>query len=101
MFTLIVPKNEEGKQKCDIGIDDIENQLFFDLSVEEYEVLRENKVFEILNNKYGLWIDEGETESISANQLKETRNVIIPMRGAWSKAVDAAIGFKTCLITVF
>ena len=101
MFTLIVPKNEEGIINCETGRDDSGNESFYTLSKEEYNILRKNKVFDILNDKFDLWIDEGETEKVTSEQLKKAYNAITPVKGEWTKAVDEAIRAKTFLCLVF
>lgn len=101
MFTLITPKNQAGIDSYNKGIDDYENSELYNLSDAEYEQLRKHHVFDILNERFDLWIDEGESESISVDQLREAYDAITPAKGEWTKAVDASIRYGTCLFVVF
>ena len=74
-----------------------ENCIYYTLSRDEYETLRKHHVFDILNDRFDLWIDEGESETVSADQLKNAYTEVNLMKGEWMKAVDAAIKHNTCL----
>lgn len=100
-FLLIVPKNSNGIDSYNRGVNDETNQELFSLTRNEYEVLRRHHVFDILNDRFDLWIDEGESETITAQQLKEIHSSIILSKGSWQAAVDQAIEYNTCVYLVF
>ena len=98
---IFVPKNEKGKESHYWGKADSENLLRFDLSEDEYYKLFKHHVFEILNEKYDLWIDNGESETITAEQLKESYKEISLLKGVWLEAVNKAIEYGTCVFLDF
>ena len=100
-FMLIVPKNSAGIDSCNRGVNDDENQELFPLTRDEYEVLRRHHVFDILNDRYDLWIDEGESETITAERLKDAYSAITPVKNSWQVAVDHAIKYNTFVCLVF
>ena len=93
---IFVPKNEKGIHDYEMGIDNNDDYFVFDLPEEEFDLLWKNKVFDILNEKYDLMIDEAEEETVTARQLKDTYDYITPKKGVWMDAVNRAIEFGTC-----
>ena len=98
---IIVPKNQAGIDKYNRGENDETDSIIFRLSGKEFVTLQRHRVFDILNDRFDLWIDDGESEEISASQLKSAYSAISPVKGEWLKAVDEAIRLKTCMYLVF
>lgn len=101
MMYIFVPKNETGIESHHWGREDKDNLIEFELSEDEYYTLYKHHVFDILNEKYDLWIDNGESEKVTAAQLKESYKAISLMKGAWLDAVDTAIKYETCVFLDF
>ena len=73
----------------------------YPLSESEFITLQRHHVFDILNERFHLWIDDGEAETVTAEQLKDAYSAINLLNGEWKKAVDKAIKYKTCAYLVF
>ena len=99
---ITVPKNQKGYEEYDVGIEHTENMDEFKLSPEEYHDLLKAGVFRILENTYKeLYIDDFESATITADQLKTVYNAINVIDGVFIKAVDLAIKYGTCVFMDF
>lgn len=65
-----VPKNQKGIYEFDTGVQGSENLLFYNLPKVEFDYLVDNKIFEYLNEKGNLMIDDYESEIVSYGVLK-------------------------------
>ena len=65
-----VPKNLKGIYEYDRGVQGSENLLFYNLPKVEFDYLVDNKIFEYLNEKGNLMIDDYESEIVSYGVLK-------------------------------
>ena len=101
MMRLYVPRNEQGMKSHNAGLPDSENLIKYVLSENEYFTLFQHRVFDILNDKFDLWIDNGESEEVTAEQLKSMYKAISPIEGVWLEAVNSAIKYKTCVFLDF
>ena len=96
-----VPINEQGKHDLEYGLDDENENLFqYKLPFSEVHYLWHFGIFDYINDKYGLLIDEGEEETISAEQLAQTLNEICRGRKVWSEAVHKAVECGTYIYLV-
>lgn len=93
---IFIPKNEQGIRDYLEDTNGNENFFVYEISEEEFTVLWNHHVFDILNDKYDLLIDECEEETVTADQLKEAYKAISFYKGEWLKAVDKAIELGTC-----
>lgn len=93
---IFVPKNEEGIREYETGSEDSENFEVFDIPEEEFEKLWKHRVFDILNDRFDLLIDECEEETVTADQLKEAYDAISLIDGEWMKAVNRTIETGLC-----
>lgn len=100
-YLIIVPKNQAGMDSYSRGETDENNNELFHLSESEFITLQRHHVFDILNERFNLWIDDGEAETVTAEQLKDAYSAINLLNGEWKKAVDKAIKYKTCAYLVF
>lgn len=98
---IFVPKNEAGMESHYWGRKDKDNLIEFELSEDEYYTLFKHHVFDILNDKYDLWIDNGESEKVTAEQLKKSYKSISLIKGVWLTAIDTAIQYNTCVFLDF
>ena len=95
---ISVPKNSKGISEYDIGVQGSENLLFLSLPKEEFDYLVDNKIFEYLNEKGNLMIDDYESEIVSYGVLKwetqiwDKRKDITP---TFVDAIEKAITYKT------
>lgn len=65
-----VPKNSKGIYEYDTVVQGSENLLFYNLPKVEFDYLVDNKIFEYLNEKGNLMIDDYESEIVSYGVLK-------------------------------
>lgn len=63
-------KNLKGIYEYDRGVQGSENLLFYNLPKVEFDYLVDNKIFEYLNEKGNLMIDDYESEIVSYGVLK-------------------------------
>ena len=98
---ITIPKNETGIKEYNALIEDSENLLTFNLPEDEYSILDEYRIFDIINERYGLMIDIYESETVTAKQLQEAYGEIISKKGVWQEAVDLAIAYGTCMFRDF
>ena len=99
---LTVPKNEKGYDEFNYGVEHTENMDEFKLSPDECQKLNKAGVFNILENTYEeLYIDDFESNTITAEQLKAVYNDINVVDGVFIKAVDLAIKYGTCVYLDF
>ena len=76
-----VPKNQKGIYEYDTGVQGSENLLFYNLPKVEFDYLVDNKIFEYLNEKGNLMIDDYESEIVSYGVLKRETQI-------WDKIKD-------------
>ena len=96
-----VPINEQGIYDLEYGPDDEnENLLCYKLPYCEVHYLWHFGIFDYINDKYDLLIDEGEEETISADQLERICFEICRGRRVWSEAVNKAIECGTYIYLV-
>ena len=93
---VFVPKNEQAVKDFEEGTDTKDQFIVYEISEDEFDILWKHHVFDILNEKYDLWIDECEEETVTATQLKELYDAISFHKGSWLDAVNKAIEIGTC-----
>ena len=74
---IIVPKNQAGIDKYNRGENDETDSIIFRLSGKEFVTLQRHRVFDILNDRFDLWIDDGESE-LSGVHISDDRAVRHP-----------------------
>ena len=93
-----VPKNSKGIYEYDTVVQGSENLLFYNLPKVEFDYLVDNKIFEYLNEKGNLMIDDYESEIVSYGVLKwETQiwDKIKDITPTFVDAIEKAITYKT------
>lgn len=90
-----VPFNDEGIKELDDMADSSQNFVTYIIEDKEYHELWRNKIFHIINYRFGLMIDECESEEVTAEQLKQVYEAINIVPGVFMKAVDEAIKYGT------
>jgi len=99
---ITVPKNDQGYQDYDIGIDESENFLSYKLSPEEYDRLFKAGVFRILEGMFkDVYISDGERNMITAEQFNKVGNAIDIVDGVFMNAVRKAKEYGTCVFLDF
>lgn len=99
---ITVPKNQKGYNEYDMGIEHTENMDEFKLSPDECRELYRSGVFRILENTYKeLYIEDTESNTITAEQLKAVYDAINVVKGVFMTAVDLAIKYGTCVFLDF
>lgn len=92
---ITVPINEKGCQEYKDGYEHTENMLEYIIPHDEFRLLWKNRIFDIINNRFNLLIDDYESESVTADQLKTVYNAINGVKGVFLQAVNKAIEFGT------
>ena len=95
---LTVPKNEEGIIEYDIGIEGSNNLNVYVLPEEEFNNLW--AVFDIMNVRWGLLIDEYESEIIENSYLEICKQILQEMKvdsPIFMSALEEAIRYNTIL----
>lgn len=93
-----VPKNSKGIYEYDIGAQGSENLLFLNLPKDEFDYLVENKIFECLNEKGNLMIDDYESEIVSYKVLEHEIELWLKIKDitpVFVYAIEKAITYKT------
>lgn len=95
---ISVPKNSKGNSEYDIGVQGSENLLFLSLPKEEFDYLVDNKIFEYLNEKGNLMIDDYESEIVSYEVLEREVDSWLKLKDispVFVYAIEKAITYKT------
>lgn len=101
-YYITVPKNEQGYKEHDTGIEHTENMEEYMIPEEEYAKLHQNGVFGVLENECpDVYISDGESSELTAEQLKKVYNAINVLPGTFLTAVDKAIEYGTCILLDF
>lgn len=98
---ITVPIDQEGIKDYDNGEMQSEHFKEYILDESEFHLLWIHKVFEIINKSCGLLIDDCESETITAEQLRSVYPAISVVKGVWLNAVDLAIKMGTCVCLDF
>lgn len=91
-----VPKNQKGIYEYDTGVQGSENLLFYNLPKVEFDYLVDNKIFEYLNEKGNLMIDDYESEIVSYGVLKRETQIWDKIKDITPTFVDAIEKAITC-----
>ena len=75
MKQIIVPKNVESQKALEYDRAADGQLLIWNLTEEEYNHLNSLKIFEIINNKCKVLIDEYEDEKISYEKLRDVISI--------------------------
>lgn len=99
VYYLNVPQNKVGIEEFESFDEEMPNVKTFELTQEEYEVLRQPKgLFQIFDEKFGTIIDVCEEERIDSDDLKEALQLAEKMlskqkndiaKDAYRKIVDS------------
>ena len=95
---ISVPKNSKGNSEYDIGVQGSENLLFLSLPKEEFDYLVDNKIFEYLNEKGNLMIDDYESEIVSYEVLEREVDSWLKLKDispVFVYVIEKAITYKT------
>ena len=74
--TLVVPIDERGIYDYENDISKTDRLKFFVLSRKEFNSMMSDGFFDLLNNKFDLWIDDYEEEIISNEYLISVKQLI-------------------------
>lgn len=99
MRYISVPKNQIGIDEYNhCEIEKSENLEMFELPDDEFDILFNNGVFEYLNEKHHLLIDDYESEkldvSVMDDCMEQIKNLDVPI---FRKAVEMVVEHKTLL----
>ena len=100
-YFATVPLNRTGVEEIENGVERSGNIIPLIIPQEEYRQLWKTGVFCIINQSFGLLIDDHESERITAEQLEKVYEAINIVPGVFMKAVDLAIEHKTSLYLDF
>jgi len=98
---LTVPINERGIEEYDHGIENTENMIEIMLPEKEYVELKESGIFEFINEKCDLLIDDYESEIIDADDLRKCITQIELHKGIFLDHAYQAMKYKTFLALDF
>lgn len=73
---ISVPLNEKGIEDYNYGKENSDNIKLFKLSENEFDNLCNNGIFDKINFKCNLLIDDYESEEISASNLEIALNIV-------------------------
>ena len=93
---IFIPKDDQAIRDYKIGKEDKEQFYIFEIDENEFTDLWKHHVFDILNERYDLLIDECEEETVTAEQLKEAYKAISYRKGSWLDAINKTIEMGTC-----
>ena len=74
--TLVVPIDEQGILDYENDVTKIDRLKYFILSQKEFNSMISDGFFDLLNDKFDLWIDEYEEEIISNKYLISIKQLI-------------------------
>ncbi len=92
---VFIPKDKQAAEAFKNGTYRKEQIIILEIPEHEFDFLWKHRVFEIINKKFGLLIDECEEETVTAKQLQEVYNAINLKKGFWSEAVNKTIKLGT------
>lgn len=73
---IVVPVNKQGITDYETDVTKRDNLEEFDFPENEIVFLFDEGIVDILNDTFGIWIDEYEEEVIENKFLKETKKII-------------------------
>ena len=73
---IVVPINQQGITDYETNIANRNNLAEFDLPENEINFLFDESIVYVLNDTFGIWIDEYEEEVIGNQFLKETEKIV-------------------------
>ncbi len=71
---ITIPRNEMGEKEYEHGVEESENLISFTIPENEYITLWD--VFETINDRFGLLIDDFESEIIPAEMIHEVITLV-------------------------
>lgn len=95
---LTVPKNKQGEQEYDTGVEYSENIENYTLPETEFKFLQSSGIFQKISEKCELLIDDYESETIQGDDLKQVEQILEEVREKvpeFYKAIVSAIRYKT------
>lgn len=94
---ISIPLNEDGKTEYDAGIENTDNILVLNLPEKEFDFLYSKGIFNDINNKCDLLIDDYESEVINNKSLQWCKDIMSQYDdiGTLKKAIDLAIKNNT------
>ena len=99
---ITIPINQKGYEEYNRMIDESENQITYLLSFVEYKKLIDAGVFLVPERRYpDLYITDGESNTITSEQLKNVYDDINVIPGVFMEAVNKAIELGTCVFLDF
>jgi len=73
---IVIPIDQQGMADYETDISKRDNLKEFDFPKNEVEFLFDKGIVDVLNDTFGIWIDEYEEEIIKNEFLKETEKII-------------------------
>lgn len=73
---IVIPVNQQGITDYETNIAKRDNLKEFDFPESEMRFLFDEGIVDVLNDTFGIWIDEYEEEVIGNQFLKETENIV-------------------------
>lgn len=77
-YRIVIPINDIGKNSYDYGLEDDENLIVYNIPRSEFNEIYPTTI-ELINEKYGLLIDECEEEVIKSDIVNEILNILKPI----------------------
>lgn len=102
--TLVVPIDEQGILDYENDISKVDKLKYFSLPYEEFNTMISNGFFDLLNDKFDLWIDDYEEEIIPNEYLVPIKELIKSLKNnypSFSNALNYAINCNTELCLEF
>ena len=94
-----VPINKKGEEELDTMVLEPENVIDFEIPEEEYSELRKNGVFNTINAKADLLIDDYEEERIPYEALplcnKIINDIVVCTQGLFARSIRTALSHGT------
>lgn len=86
---ISVPLNDQGIEEYDQGVEDTKNIKVFELNEEEFKELYSSGIFDVINSKCNLLIDDYESEIIDKDNLELGQTILKDYKLESSKFDDA------------
>lgn len=102
--TLVVPIDKQGVLDYENDISKIDRLKYFNLPYKEFEAMFSEGFFDLINDKFDLWIDDYEEEIISNEYLIPIKELIKSFKKnypSFLNALNYAINCNTELCLEF
>lgn len=102
--TLVVPIDKQGVSDYENDVTKTDRLKYFVLSCKEFNSMESDGFFDLLNDKFDLWIEEYEEEIIPNQHLIAVKEIVKSLRKKYTlflQALDYAIECDTELCLEF